>query len=110
MGYRLEIFDPKYIASGGKLFGYNYKDKNIKDLASYQWLIQHKHISEDDEFRFAYGIRCPLRLYRSEFEEFLSLYVVDYLKYGCGNADTALGVIREVLLNKELSSVLIDWE
>lgn len=107
MGYRLEIYNKneEYICCGGKLFGYYIKQK---DLECYKWMLNKKYIDEDTIFD--YGSDIEFILERKEFEEFISLYLIEYIKFGFGCYDTALELINKILLNKELNQIIVTWE
>ena len=93
MGYRLEISEIKYKASGGKLFGYVDKE----ELLSHKWLLENGFI-EGDEY-WNYGCNPQIVLNAEEFREFFNLYAEDLrnlYKYD----------INEILLDKNLEELL----
>ena len=75
MGYRLEISEINYKASGGKLFGYVDKEK----LKSHKWLLE-KGFIDGDEY-WDYGCNPQIVLNHEEFKEFIKLYKEDLKEF-----------------------------
>lgn len=110
MGYRLEIYDinKKYLCCGGKLYGYV---DDMEKLKSLKWLRKHgKTNVDEDDFGvewWEYDGENEQILTKSEFKEFIELYIDDKKKFGYYHQlGENLDEYKDAL---ELDQVIINW-
>ena len=77
MGYRLEISANISTDCGGKLYGY-ISEEDLHTCESWKWLKEHHYLHEYEEDLWDYGIEHRILMNRSEFKEFITLYIKDY--------------------------------
>jgi hypothetical protein len=102
MGYRLEISEIQYKASGGKLFGYVDKEK----LLSHKWLLDKGFIDGDEYWN--YGCNPQIVLTAEEFREFFKLYGEDLKNFYKYDINEIIDKDLEDLL-KSKNDKLLEW-
>ena len=114
MGYRLEIYKGIFTGfTGGKLYGY-IDDEKIKDLKSYQYLVNIGKVDEEFDKQWGYGFNKKILLNKDEFREFIELYKEDLNEYGgentkeCFNKQYNSKGFQEFL--DEINDKIISWE
>ena len=108
MGYRLEIYEMKYKACGGKLYGY-VDIETLEKCKSWKWLMNRGYINEDNNYTWYYYANHDICLFGDDLKEFLKLYLEDYEKYGY-NCDDTKEELKNLLDCNRLDRFVIAWE